>query len=68
MERLPIEPLYQALDLDEHDLEGFCVRTGGGRWVPAEARYRGGLSYYMADKLAVGAGFHPFEVWPELLR
>lgn len=62
---LPLEPLYRVLQIEQHDLEKFCAVTGAKRHVPAEARYRGGLTVWMADRLAIGAGLHPSEVWPE---
>lgn len=62
--RLPFAPLEAlvAVESDEvlAEVLGVTRRTV---W-----RYRAeGVSEIAADRLAVAAGFHPFEVWPELV-
>lgn len=62
MKRYPLAPLADLMHLSENQaLEKLKVggSTGG-------TYRREGLSAAAAERLAERAGFHPFEVWPEL--
>lgn len=60
--RYPLEPLAQAMGSSVHamaealGLSGSWLRKIRDNGVPARS----------ADRLAVAAGFHPYEVWPEM--
>lgn len=60
-EKVPLAPLEAATNLGASALAEAC---GVARY--AIYRWRSeGLPIYRADTLAVRAGFHPCEVWPE---
>ena len=61
MRRYPLEPLAAAMCMS---LNAACVQLGvSGSTLK---KYRDdGVSERVADRLAVRAGFHPAEVWPE---
>jgi len=59
--RYPVEPLAAAMGLTVH---GALARLSVSGSTQADYRSRG-VTYRVADRLAVRAGFHPAEVWPE---
>lgn len=57
----PFAALAEALDLPEHQA-AVALRLSG----TTEKRYRDqGVTWPVADRLAVRAGFHPAQIWPE---
>jgi plasmid maintenance system antidote protein VapI len=60
--RYPIEPLAEAMRCSINAL-GQQLHISGS--YLNDLRHRG-LSHRTADRLAVAAGFHPYEVWPEM--
>lgn len=61
--RYPFADLAAAMSQSEHQA---AVRLGLSGSTEQEYRRRG-MTERVADRLAVKAGLHPFEVWPEML-
>lgn len=60
----PLEPLAQAMGMRVDNKMLLLLRVSGSDYQ----RYRDvGMSRYVADRLAVRAGFHPYEIWPEMI-
>ena len=60
--RYPIEPLAAAMGESPASL-GRLLGLSGSSWKDARDN---GLSEKRADRYAVRAGFHPYEIWPEM--
>lgn len=60
--RYPFAPLAEAMSCSEH---AACVRLGLSGSTQQEYRRRG-VSLDVAERLALRAGLHPFEVWPSM--
>jgi hypothetical protein len=61
--RYPFEPLAAAMRLSGHQ----ASKTLGLSGRTQQSYRRDGMSERVADRLAVKAGLHPFEVWPEMV-
>jgi hypothetical protein len=60
--RYSLDPLFEAMRMTPH---AACLWLGCSGSTELEYRSRG-VTDRVADRLAVKAGFHPFEIWPEL--
>lgn len=60
--RYPFAPLAEVLGMSERGAAHHLGVTGS-----TEQRYRrDGMTMAVADRLAIRAGRHPFELWPEM--
>lgn len=59
--RYPLEPLAEAMCLSMNQA---CLKLGVSGTTQKEYRARG-VTELVADRLAVRAGLHPCEVWPD---
>jgi hypothetical protein len=60
----PIQPLFEAADLDYGRFTELSIRTG----IPARTLHRSsdrGLTDNTADRAAIGLGLHPYTIWPQ---
>ncbi len=62
MRRYPFSELASAMGCSEH---AACVRLGVSGSTEQSYR-RSGVTLEVAERLALRAGLHPFEVWPSM--
>lgn len=62
--RYPFAPLATAMGMTEHA----AARTLGLSGSSYKSHRTRGVTELVADRLAVKAGLHPFEVWPEMAQ
>lgn len=62
MRRYPFAPLAEAMRKTQH---AACVTLGVSGSTEQDYRRRG-VTLEVAERLAMRAGMHPFEVWPDM--
>lgn len=61
--RYPIEP---ALAVARMSVKALSLHAGLSSSTLQKSKARGGLTEYVADRVAVSLGLHPYELWPEM--